>query len=236
MSWQAAVNHDTIGRVQQNPPLVRPRYAHRGGFPLFRGFSSVPLLFLHHLSLPAHFLVFLFYFFFFFSFFRLNANRKIPATDSFVSFVRSPLVETSYCIMQGESWASSWRMPGTMPPLFFLCEEVRDLGRIWNFDTFRSSFVSFSLSLSFFYPFFRFRFVLYVLTMFRPWLEARQRRFYGTLLELARANGVALVKMCVSEFWTKFYLPYSSRLEKYRCCCSLVVVVTSTSYINYRSW
>ena len=35
-----------------------------------------------------------------------SANRKIPATDSFVSvsFVGPSLVETSYCIMQAESW------------------------------------------------------------------------------------------------------------------------------------
>lgn len=119
------------GRMKARPLIVRLRFE-QGWFHL--GFSSTlptssgptpPSFLLHRLP--------------FFSSLS-GANRKILATDSFVSvsFVGPSLVETSYCIMQAESWVpgeyetqcqslslslslsfSQWRAPGSRAQLKF---------------------------------------------------------------------------------------------------------------------
>lgn len=174
MPWQAAVNHDTMGRVQQNPHLVRSRYAHKGRFPLSGFFECFLLLFLHHLSLPPSpprsFSRFSFYFFFILSFSRPMQTEKYqrPILLFHLCARRSSRQVIALCKVNRELPRGECQAQCRLS--FFLCEEVRDLGRIWNFDTFRSSFVSFSpsLPLSLFLPFFPLPFYSRVLTMFRP--------------------------------------------------------------------
>lgn len=212
--------------MQQNPHLVRSRYAHKGGFPLSGFFECFLLLFLHHLSLPPSpprsFSRFSFYFFFILSFSRPMQTEKYqrPILLFHLCARRSSRQVIALCKVNRELPRGECQAQCRLS--FFLCEEVRDLGRIWNFDTFRSSFVSFSpsLPLSLFLPFFPLPFYSRVLTMFRPRLEARQRRFYGRFSNW-RVRGVGRVifgriSLCLTR----------------NCLAPLKNIVV----VDYRSW
>lgn len=104
-----------------------------------------------------------------------------------------------------------WRGPGSRAYLKF-----------WYVSILFCFFLSLPLSLSLFLPFFPLPFCSRVLTMFRPWLEARQRRFYrrfSNWRERVRGVGENAREWILDQFLPALF---EAAVEKYRCSCSRV--------------